>query len=45
VAGQLIVSVSGISDRTLSDVDEFCAALDSRAVPLSLLVAPRRKDG
>ncbi|PND56381.1 DUF2334 domain-containing protein [Mycobacterium sp. ENV421] len=45
MAGQLIVSVSGISDRTRGDVDEFCAALDSRAVPLSLLVAPRLKDG
>ncbi len=45
VAGQLIVSVSGISDRTRGDVDEFARALDGRAVPLSLLVAPRRKDG
>jgi uncharacterized protein len=45
VAGQLIVSVSGISDRTLADVDEFCRALETRAVPLSLLVAPRLKDG
>ncbi|MGY4709537.1 DUF2334 domain-containing protein [Mycolicibacterium sp. CBM1] len=45
MAGQLIVSVSGISDRTLVDVDDFCAALDSRSVPLSLLVAPRHKGG
>jgi uncharacterized protein len=45
VAGQLIVSVSGISDRTLGDVEEFCGALDGRRVPLSLLVAPRLKDG
>lgn len=45
MAGQLIVSVSGISDRTLADVDKFGAALDSRAVPLSLFVAPRLKDG
>jgi predicted deacetylase len=45
VAGQLIVSVSGICDRTLSDVDEFCRVLDSRGVPVSLLVAPRLKNG
>jgi predicted deacetylase len=45
VAGQLIVSVSGISDRTLGGVEEFAQALDSRGVPLSLFVAPRLKDG
>ena len=45
MAGQLIVSVSGINDRTLRDVQEFCAALDGRKVPLSLLVAPRLKNG
>jgi len=45
VAGQLIVSVSGISDRTLGDIDEFCASLDARGVPVSLLVAPRLKGG
>lgn len=39
------MSVSGISDRTRGDVEEFARALDSRAVPLSLLVAPRLKDG
>ncbi len=39
------MSVSGIGDRTRGDVDEFACALDSRAVPLSLLVAPRHKDG
>ena len=39
------MSVSGISDRTLRDVTEFCGALDARKVPVSLLVAPRQKDG
>ena len=34
MAGQLIVSVSGISDRTLADVDAFCAQLDERAACL-----------
>jgi uncharacterized protein len=45
VAGQLIVSISGISDRTLPDVDAFCAQLDARDVPVSFLVAPRIKGG
>ena len=45
MAGQLIVSISGISDRTLPDVEDFCAQLDSRHVPVSLLVAPRIKGG
>jgi predicted deacetylase len=45
VSGQLIVSVSGISERTLSDVDAFCAQLAGRGVPASLLVAPRLKGG
>jgi predicted deacetylase len=45
VNGQLIVSVSGISDRTLADVDEFCARLGERSVPVSLLAAPRLKGG
>ncbi len=39
------MSVSGIRDRTLADVDEFCGLLGTRAVPVSLLVAPRLKDG
>jgi len=39
------VSVSGINDRTLGDVEEFARALTGRSVPLSLLVAPRLKDG
>lgn len=41
MSGKLIVSVSGISERTLADVEGFCAQLDRRAVPVSLLVAPR----
>jgi predicted deacetylase len=45
MAGQLIVSVSGISDRTLADVEAFCGQLETRGVPTSLLVAPRIKGG
>jgi predicted deacetylase len=45
MTGQLIVSVSGISDETLAAVDHFCTQLDTRAVPVSLLVAPRLKGG
>jgi uncharacterized protein len=41
----LIVSVSGICERTLDDVAEFCAQMDTRSVPVSLLVAPRLKGG
>jgi len=45
VSGKLIVSVSGICESTLDDVAEFCERMDARAVPVSLLVAPRLKDG
>ncbi len=45
VAGQLIVSISGISEQTLPDVAAFCEQLDARAVPSSFLVAPRLKGG
>lgn len=45
MAGQLIVSVSRIGDRTRDDVEAFCAELDTRGVPVSLLVAPRLKGG
>ena len=45
MAGQLIVSVSGISDRTLADVDDFCGRLDERGVHASFLVGPRIKGG
>ena len=41
MSGKLIVSVSGIGERTLADVDAFCAQMDARSVPVSLLVAPR----
>ena len=43
--GELIVSVSGISNRTLPHLDEFRPQLDSRNVPASLFVAPRLKGG
>jgi uncharacterized protein len=43
VTAELIVSISGIRDRTLSDVDAFCEELDARGVPVSMLVAPRLK--
>lgn len=43
VAGELIVSVSGISDRRLDELEEFRGQLDARGVPLSLFVAPRLK--
>lgn len=39
------MSVSGIGERTLADVDAFCAQLDARSVPASFLVAPRLKGG
>lgn len=45
VPGKLIVSVSGIGERTMADVDGFCARLDARSVPVSLLVAPRLRGG
>lgn len=45
MAGQLIVSISGIKDRTLADVDAFRAELGARHVPVSFLVAPRMKSG
>ncbi len=41
--GQLIVSISGISDRTLPHVENFCGQLETRGVPVSFLVAPRLK--
>ncbi len=45
MAGQLIVSISGISEQTLPDVAAFCTQLDERAIPFSFLVAPRLKGG
>jgi predicted deacetylase len=40
-----MVSISGINERTLPAVADFCAQLDARGVPASLLVAPRLKGG
>ncbi len=45
MSGKLIVSVSGIRERTLDDVAQFCQKMDARSVPVSLLVAPRLKGG
>ena len=45
MAGQLIVSVSGISERTHDDAEAFCEELDARCVPASFLVAPRLRGG
>jgi predicted deacetylase len=45
VTGQLIVSVSGIRDDTLSQVRAFTELAATREVPLSFLVAPRLKGG
>ena len=43
--GELIVSISGIADRTLDAVADFRADLATRNVPVSLMVAPRLKGG
>ena len=45
MAGRLIVSVSGIRDQSLSQLDNFSQQLAARGVPLSLFVAPRLKHG
>jgi uncharacterized protein len=45
VGGELIVSISGIRDRTLAEVDGFRQQLADRGVPASYLVAPRLKGG
>ncbi|MBS9532470.1 DUF2334 domain-containing protein [Mycobacterium sp. M1] len=45
MTGQLIVSVSGIAADTRADAAAFCAQLDDRGVPASLLVAPRLRGG
>ena len=45
MAGQLIVSISGITDRTLAEVVAFRTQLEDRGVPASFLVAPRLKGG
>ena len=41
--GELIVSISGIADRTFDAVAGFRAELAARDVPASLMVAPRLK--
>jgi predicted deacetylase len=45
VAGQLILSISHVSARTMADVAGFRAELGARGVPVSFLVAPRLKGG
>lgn len=45
MAAELIVSISGISDRTVQAADDFVDALAGRGVGESLLVAPRLKGG
>lgn len=45
MTGQLIVSVSGIGEHTLPHADAFCAQMDRRGVPVSLLAAPRLRGG
>ncbi|MGE0214273.1 DUF2334 domain-containing protein [Mycolicibacterium sp.] len=45
MARALIVSISGVSDRTLADVDTFRGQLADRGVPASFLVAPRLAGG
>ena len=45
MTGLLVVSVSGLRERTLTGSAEFANALGERRVPLSWLVAPRRKHG
>ncbi|ORM34165.1 DUF2334 domain-containing protein [Williamsia sp. 1135] len=45
MAGQLVVSVSGIRAETLPQVQAFATRLSERSVPLSYLVAPRLKGG
>lgn len=45
MAGQLIVSISGIGERTIAEVEAFRGQLAQRHVPASFLVAPRLKGG
>lgn len=44
MTAELIVSVSGIGRHTLGDLEGFQRELGDRSVPLSLFVAPRRKN-
>lgn len=41
MTARLVISLSGVTDRTLQDCAGFAAELAGRGVPLSLLVAPR----
>ncbi|WP_158884321.1 DUF2334 domain-containing protein [Amycolatopsis anabasis] len=45
VDAQLLVSLSGLSPRTLHRCADFAAELESRKVPLSILYSPRTGDG
>lgn len=45
MAGELIVSIANPDARTLPAVASFCADLDARGVPSSLLLAPRLRGG
>lgn len=45
MTGQLIVSVSGIGQRSLAEADSFCAQMNGRGIPVSLLAAPQLKGG
>ncbi|WP_189209100.1 DUF2334 domain-containing protein [Actinokineospora fastidiosa] len=44
MTARLVVSLSGITARSLDACADFAAELDRRGVPLSALVAPRRLD-
>lgn len=45
MTGTLIVSVSGLRDRSTEDIAEFSSLLEKRNVPVSYLVAPRLAGG
>jgi hypothetical protein len=45
MAARLVVSLSGITTDSLGEAKAFAAQLGARDVPLSLLVAPRRRTG
>lgn len=45
MTGSLVVSIAGVTARTLDASVRFAAELDDRAVPLSLLISPKRQAG
>jgi uncharacterized protein len=45
VSATLIVSISGIHERTLADCMEFAGELDARRTPVSWLLPPRPRQG